>query len=171
MLPASSAQRQGIPRGDAPSMSRILGRSLAAQTHVLAVSSPPTFTAQCLGEAPGVDPPLSTCSQVLDQNLKKCKDTRGRPAKEKGRFLANFVVATKEHRWECALKSALSLPVESSSRLWHRSRSVRHVFSILFFSLLSLKPRPITSASGFSAIAVEGQPMCLEASRCARNPK
>jgi hypothetical protein len=36
ILPASSAQRQGAPRGDVPSKSWGVGHSLAAQTHVLA---------------------------------------------------------------------------------------------------------------------------------------
>jgi hypothetical protein len=40
MLPASSAQKQGTPRGDVPSKSWRLGLSLAAQAHFLAVVAP-----------------------------------------------------------------------------------------------------------------------------------
>jgi hypothetical protein len=41
VVSASSAQRQGTPRGDVLSKSWRLCRSLAAQTHVLAVVAPP----------------------------------------------------------------------------------------------------------------------------------
>jgi len=46
-----------------------LGGSLAAQTHTLAVFAPPAPVAQCLGEASGIDAPLSACSHVLYLSL------------------------------------------------------------------------------------------------------
>jgi hypothetical protein len=49
ILTASSAQRQGTPRGDVLTKSWRLGRSFAAQTHVLAAVAPPAPTAQSLG--------------------------------------------------------------------------------------------------------------------------
>jgi hypothetical protein len=65
MLPASSARRQGAPRGDVPPKSWGFGRGLAAQAHVLASVAPPVLAAYSLGVASGVDAPLLSCSHVL----------------------------------------------------------------------------------------------------------
>jgi len=66
-LPASSAQSEGTPRGNAPSKSWRLARSLAAQAHALAVVAPPTPAAKFLDVASGVDTSLSKFTNVLNR--------------------------------------------------------------------------------------------------------
>jgi len=53
----SADEQETRLRGDASSKNWRLGRSLAAQTHVLAVFVPPAPAAQSLGVASGVDSP------------------------------------------------------------------------------------------------------------------
>jgi hypothetical protein len=61
---------KGIHRGDAPSKSWGLGRSLAAQTLVFAVVVPLAPAAQCLGAASGIDAQILTFANIVDRGAK-----------------------------------------------------------------------------------------------------